>query len=78
MPLKTALPLLTLAGLFLATAQLSQIRKKPDLKMVSLLLISGMIGVPLGTLILLAFDDALLKGIVGIILVVAAVLLAKG
>lgn len=78
MPLKTAVPLLTLVGLFLGTAQLSQIRKKPDLKMVSLLLISGMVGVPLGTWILVAFDDALLKGIVGIILVVAAVLLAKG
>lgn len=78
MPLKVAVPLLTLVGLFLGTAQLLQIRKKPDVKMVGLLLISGMLGVPLGTWILVAVDDALLKVIVGLVLVVAAVLLAKG
>ena len=78
MPLKTAVPLLTLVGLFLGTAQLSQIRKKPDVKMVATLLASSMVGVPLGTWILVVADDSLLKGIVGTILVVAAVLLAKG
>jgi len=78
MPLKTAVPLLTLVGLFLGTAQLFQIRKKPDLKMVGILLISGMMGVPLGVWILLAADDVLLKGIVGLVLILAAVLLAKG
>ena len=78
MPLKTAVPLLTLIGLFLGTAQLFQIRKKPDFKMVGILLVSGMIGVPLGTWVLVAADDVLLKAVVGIVLVVAAVLLAKG
>ena len=78
MPLKVAVPLLTLVGLFLGTAQLFQIRKKPDVKMVSILLISGMAGVPLGTWILVSVEDALLKGIVGLVLIVAAVLLAKG
>lgn len=78
MPLQAAVPLLTLVGLFLGTVQLLQIRKKPNLKMVGTLLISGMIGVPLGTWILVAVDDSLLKGMVGVILVVAAVLLAKG
>lgn len=78
MPLKVAVPLLTLVGLFLGTAQLFQICKKPDVKMVSILLISGMAGVPLGTWILVSVEDALLKGIVGLVLIVAAILLAKG
>jgi hypothetical protein len=78
MPLKTAVPLLTLVGLFLGTAQLLQIRKKPDGKMVAALLISGMAGVPLGTWFLVVADDILLKVAVGIVLVIAAVLLARG
>lgn len=78
MPLKTAVPLLTLVGLFLGTAQLVQIRKKPQGKMVGLLIASSLAGVPLGTWVLVAADDRLLKVIVGIILVIAAILLSKG
>lgn len=78
MPLKTAVPLLALVGLFLGTAQLVQIRKKPDFKMVGVLLAFGMLGVPFGTWILVVADDVLLKGVVGVVLVVSAVLLAKG
>lgn len=78
MPLSYAVPFLTLVSTYANVLQLFQIRKKPDLKIILPLLISGLLFVPVGMYILLVVPDKILKICVGIAIFFLAILLSRG
>lgn len=75
---KTAIPILVIYSVVLNILVFWSARKAFDLKKIWVLMISGVIGVPIGTRLLIALNDNILKLFIGILITVFGTLLLLG
>lgn len=78
LPIRIVVPILIIYSLILNTAILSQLRKYVDLKDIWIILVFGIIATPFGGHLLKIAPENILKGLVGIILIIAALINYKG
>lgn len=78
LPIRIVVPVLIIYSLILNTVILSQLRKHVKLKNIWVILIFGIIGTPFGGHLLKIAPENILKGLVGVILIVAAIINYKG
>ena len=75
---KVAVPMLVGSSIVLGGALLVESYRLVDVRRVAYLLIGGILGLPVGTYVLASFDPHLLKGMIGGVTLVLAVLLLLG
>ncbi len=78
MPLKVLVPILILYGVIIDIILLLPIYKNLNLKGMAYLVGSGILGIPIGTWLLIILDESILKVGVGIIIIVSAWALYSG
>ena len=77
-PLQVLVPVLIIYGVFINGLVLLPIYKHLDLKGMQYLVGAGILGVPLGTYLLLILDESILKISIGIIIIISAWALYTG
>lgn len=77
-PLKTIVPMLVAFSILMNTIILYEVRKDVKFKSMAILIISAVIGTPIGVNILMIIDDKILKLVVGCFVAVLALLMYFG
>ncbi|MTI46734.1 sulfite exporter TauE/SafE family protein [Sporosalibacterium faouarense] len=78
LPLQIVVPMLVIYSLFLNSIILFNVKNHVNLRKIAILVIAGIIGTPLGTYLLKALDENILKVSVGIIVTLSAVAFLRG
>ena len=73
-----AIPIIIMNALIINTTLLIEVRKGIDLRIISPLIVGGIIGLPIGTYLLIFLDVGIIKIIVGIIIITFSICLIKG
>ncbi|MCK4637393.1 MAG: sulfite exporter TauE/SafE family protein [Methanomicrobia archaeon] len=78
LPAKIVVPMIMIYSALINATILFEARKWVDLKRIWLLIIAGMIGVPIGTYLLIVLDDNILRMFIGSIIILFAAALLTG
>lgn len=78
LPLQIVVPMLIIYSLFLNSIILYNVRGHVNIKKISILIIAGIIGTPLGTYFLKSLDENILKIIVGSVVTLSAIVFLRG
>jgi len=78
LPAKIVVPMIMIYSALINTTILFEARKWVDLKRIWILIIAGIIGVPIGTYLLIVLDDNILRMFIGSIIILFAVALLTG
>jgi len=78
LPAKTVVPMIMIYSALINATILFEARKWVDLKRIWSLIIAGIIGVPIGTYLLIVLDDNILRIFIGTIIILFAVALLTG
>lgn len=76
--LKLIVPILVLFSLFLNIIILVNLKSKPDLSTLWILIAAGIIGIPIGIQLLLYVDENVLKMVIGVLVILSAIGLFLG
>lgn len=77
-PLTTIVPMLISFSILMNTIILLEVRNDINIKSIAILIISAVIGTPIGVNILMVIDDGILKMVVGILVSILALLMFFG